>query len=62
MFGLGTIINTGAIIVGGLIGLAAGKGIKAEKQQAFETACGVSVISTRPLASTSMLSSACFQL
>ena len=44
MFGLGTIINTGAIIVGGLIGLAAGKGIKAEKQQAFETACGVSVM------------------
>ncbi|MBP5168859.1 MAG: DUF554 domain-containing protein [Oscillospiraceae bacterium] len=44
MFGLGTIINTICVIVGGLIGLFAGKLFKKEQQDAITKACGVSVL------------------
>ena len=44
MFGLGTIINTICVIVGGQIGLFAGKLFKKEQQDAITKACGVSVL------------------
>lgn len=44
MFGLGTLINTGAILAGGVLGLLFGKLLKERFQQAMCTACGVSVI------------------
>ena len=44
MIGLGTIINTLAIIAGGIIGHFAGKLIKPEHQDALTKTCGVSVI------------------
>ena len=44
MIGLGTIINTAAIIVGGLIGHFTGKLFKEEQQTAVNKACGISVM------------------
>lgn len=44
MIGLGTIINTGAIVAGGFIGHFAGKLFNEERQDSLTKACGVSVI------------------
>lgn len=44
MFGLGTLINTGAIIVGGIIGLFAGKLFNEEKQESLQKAIGLAVL------------------
>ena len=44
MFGLGTIINTAAIVAGGLIGSFFGNLLTEEQQQSIETACGISVL------------------
>ena len=44
MFGLGTIINTVLVILGGLIGLLFKKGIKERYEKTLMAACGVSTI------------------
>ena len=44
MFGLGTIINVSAIIVGGLLGLLFGRLIKDRHREALTKACGLAVI------------------
>lgn len=44
MFGLGTIINTLAVVIGGLIGLLFKKGIKERYEKTLMAACGVSTI------------------
>ena len=44
MIGLGTIINTAAIVAGGVVGLFAGKLFKPEQQEAVGRACGVSTL------------------
>ena len=44
MIGLGTIINTGAIVLAGLTGNLFGKAFDEEKQQALSKACGVCVL------------------
>ena len=44
MIGLGTIINTAAVIVGGLIGLLLKNGLKEQFQKALMQACGVATI------------------
>ncbi len=44
MIGLGTIINTIAIVSGGLIGHFAGRLFRQEQQDALNKACGVSVL------------------
>lgn len=44
MFGLGTIINTVAIIIGGLLGLQFGRFIKEEMQKSLGIANGVTVL------------------
>lgn len=44
MFGLGTIINTVAVVVGGLIGLLFKKGISERYEKTLMSACGVSTI------------------
>ena len=44
MIGLGTLINTGSIIVGGIAGHFAGKLFKEEQQDALEKVCGISVL------------------
>ena len=44
MFGLGTLINTVAIIFGGLAGILFGKLLKERHQTSLTTACGVSVL------------------
>ena len=44
MTGLGTLINTAAIVAGGLVGLAAGGRFRAEQQAAIGKACGVSTL------------------
>ena len=44
MIGLGTIINTTAVIAGGLIGICFKKGMKQKMQDTLMQACGVSVI------------------
>lgn len=44
MIGLGTIINTGAIVAGGFIGHFAGKLFNEERQDSLTKACGVSVL------------------
>ena len=44
MIGLGTIINTVAVIAGGLIGHFAGGLFKQEQQEALNRVCGVSVL------------------
>lgn len=44
MIGLGTVINTGAIIAGGLAGHFFGKMLKERHQSSLNMACGVSVL------------------
>ena len=44
MIGLGTLINTGAIVAGGFIGLFAGKLFREEQQASIGKACGVSTV------------------
>lgn len=44
MIGLGTLINGASIIVGGIIGLFAGKLFKKEQQESLSRVCGVSVL------------------
>ena len=44
MFGLGTLINTAAIILGGIFGLLFGKFMKEEIQETISKACGVCVL------------------
>lgn len=44
MRGLGTLINTGAVLIGGIIGLLFGKLLKEKLQNALVTACGVSTL------------------
>ena len=44
MIGLGTIINTAAIIIGGIIGHFTGKLFKQEQQIALNKTCGISVM------------------
>lgn len=44
MFGLGTIINTAAVVLGGLIGMLLNKGIKERFQNTLMAACGVATI------------------
>ena len=44
MIGLGTIINSASIVVGGVIGHFTGRLFKTEQQEALNKACGVSVL------------------
>ncbi len=44
MIGLGTLINSAAIAVGGVLGHFTGKLFRQEQQDAITKACGVSVI------------------
>lgn len=44
MFGLGTIINTAAILIGGLLGGLFGKFLKESAQNTLTTVCGVSTL------------------
>lgn len=44
MIGLGTIINSAAIVAGGVVGSFAGKFFKTEQQESLNKACGVSVL------------------
>lgn len=44
MIGLGTIINTTAVIVGGLFGMLFGKLLKDRHQESLTVACGISTI------------------
>ena len=44
MIGLGTLINTAAIILGGVIGHFTGKLFKEDQQQALQKTCGISVL------------------
>ena len=44
MIGLGTIINTAAIMIGGMIGHFTGKLFQQEQQSSLEKACGISVM------------------
>lgn len=44
MIGLGTLINTGAIIVGGLLGMLIGRALKEKVQDGLIKACGVATM------------------
>ncbi len=44
MIGLGTIINAGAIVIGGITGLCGGKFMNERLQETLQLACGVSVL------------------
>ena len=44
MIGMGTLVNTGAIVAGGSIGLFAGKRFREEQQASIGKACGVSTL------------------
>lgn len=44
MIGLGTIINSAAIVIGGLIGNVTNKIFRKDQQDALSTACGISVM------------------
>lgn len=44
MYGLGTIINTGAIVAGGLAGILFGRFLKENVQDALSKCCGVSTL------------------
>ncbi len=44
MFGIGTLINTAAVILGSLIGIFAKKGLKQRFQDILMSSCGVAVI------------------
>ena len=44
MIGLGTIINSAAIVIGGVVGHFTGKLFKSEQQSALNKTCGISVL------------------
>ena len=44
MYGLGTIINTGAIVAGGLVGILFGRFLKENVQDTLSKCCGVSTL------------------
>ena len=44
MYGLGTIINTGAIVAGGLAGIVFGRFLKENVQDTLSKCCGVSTL------------------
>lgn len=44
MIGLGTVINTAAIVIGGLLGYFFGRLLKERIQDTLNMACGVSVL------------------
>ncbi len=44
MLGLGTIINSASIVIGGILGLFAGRLFKTEQQESLSKTCGISVI------------------
>ncbi len=44
MIGLGTLINTAAVVAGGVVGHFTGKLFRAEQQTALTKACGISVL------------------
>ena len=44
MIGIGTLINSASVVVGGVIGIFAGKLFKTEQQEALNKACGISVL------------------
>lgn len=44
MFGFGTVLNSASIVLGGGIGLFAGKLFRAEARESIQRACGVSVL------------------
>ena len=44
MYGLGTIINTGAIVAGGLTGILFGRFLKENVQDTLSKCCGVSTL------------------
>lgn len=44
MTGLGTIINTAAVLAGGMLGKITGKLFHKEQQEALQTTCGISVM------------------
>ena len=44
MIGLGTIINSAAIVAGGVIGHFTGRLFRQEQQDALTMACGISVL------------------
>ena len=44
MIGLGTIINTVAIVFGGVIGHFTGKLFRPEQRESLNKACGISVL------------------
>ena len=44
MIGVGTLINTAAVIVGGLIGLLLKNGLKEDLQKSLQKACGIATI------------------
>lgn len=44
MIGLGTLINTGAVIIGGILGWLFGNFIKEQHQESLTIACGVSTL------------------
>ncbi len=44
MFGLGTIINSGAIIIGGLLGILFGRFLKEQVQDSLTKTCGICVL------------------
>ncbi len=44
MFGIGTLLNTGAVIVGGIIGMMLKKGLSKRFEEILMVACGVSTL------------------
>ena len=44
MIGLGTVINSVSIVIGGLLGVFFGKFFKESQQDALNKACGISVL------------------
>lgn len=44
MIGIGTLINSASVVVGGIIGIFAGKLFKTEQQEGLNKACGISVL------------------
>ena len=44
MFGIGTLINTAAVILGGIIGILLRKGLKENIRKTLMAACGVATI------------------
>ncbi|MBO5868489.1 MAG: DUF554 domain-containing protein, partial [Oscillospiraceae bacterium] len=44
MFGLGTIVNVAAIVLGGVLGLLFGKFLKEQQQESLTKVCGICVL------------------